>query len=319
MRALWTYLALSFGLSWLVALPLWLGDGLASPWLTVVALVMMTTPAIAAFVVVQFVERRRVARGLSLTPVRPWGRFFGWLALAFVVPVALVAAALPVAAALGLYETDLSTFSGFREILDGQMAALGLADGPQVPIGILLAGQVVNVVIGSVINTVPALGEEIGWRGWLLPRLIERYGAGVAVVASGVIWGLWHAPLVLLGYNYPDASPLVALATMVGFCTVAGAVLAWLRIRSGNVWAPALAHGAINAAAGLHVLFIAAGTAVDPTQATILGWSGWIVPGVLIAVLAATGQFRARPVPGGTRTDSGTTAEGGTTPARTLG
>ncbi|MEG3616135.1 CPBP family intramembrane glutamic endopeptidase [Isoptericola haloaureus] len=295
MRALWVYLAISLGLSWLVALPLWLGDGLETPRFTLVALAMMCTPALAAFVVVRFVERRPLARSLGLVPVRPWGRFFAWMGLAFLVPLLLVAAALVVAAAFGLYTTDLTGFSGLQETIDAQFAALGVTEELEFPIEVLVVAQLANIVVGSVINLVPALGEEIGWRGWLLPRLTDRYGVLVAVLLSGVIWGVWHAPLVLLGYNYPDASPLVALATMVGFCTVTGAVFSWLRIRSGNVWAPALAHGSLNAAAGMHVLFGAAGTSVDTTQATILGWSGWIVPLVLVAVLAATGQFRPRP------------------------
>jgi membrane protease YdiL (CAAX protease family) len=297
MRALVTYLALAFGLSWLVALPLWLGDGLDSPSLTVVAIGMMATPAIAAVVVARFVERRPVARALGIVPVRPWGRTFLWAAIAVVVPIALVLVALAVAAALGLYQTDLREFSGFREILDTQLAAAGGVEAAGLPLEVLVALQLVNVVIGTFINLVPALGEEAGWRGWLLPHLAGRLPMWAAVVVSGVIWGLWHAPLVLLGYNYPTASPLVALACMVGSCTVLGAVFAWLRLRSGNVWAPALAHGAVNAAGGTYLLFAQAGTTVDTTQVTILGWTGWIVPVVLIAVLAATGQFRARPEP----------------------
>lgn len=293
MRALWTFLAVAFGLSWLVALPLWFGGGIDDPLLPALAVTMMATPTVAAFVVVRFVERRPPARSLGLTPVRPWGRFFGWLAIAFVVPVALVALALPVAAALGLYQADLAEFSGFRQAIDDQVAATGTAP-VDIPIEALVGAQLVAIVAGSVLNLVPALGEEIGWRGWLLPELMRRGGALFAVVVSGIIWGLWHAPLVLLGYNYPDASPGVALAAMVGFCTVIGAVFSWLRLRSGNVWAPALAHGALNAAGGMHMLFVAADTTVDTTRATILGWSGWIVPVVLIAVLAATGQFRPR-------------------------
>lgn len=286
------FLALSFGLCWLVALPLWFGDGIDSPLLGVLAIVTMLAPAVAALVVVRFVERRPLARALGLAPVRPWGRFFGWMALAFAVPLLLAAVALPVAAAFGFYHTDLTGFSGFREIVSAQLAALGVTEALDSPIQVLVVGQLVNVVIGSLINTVPALGEEIGWRGWLLPHLLRRTNVATAVVGSGVIWGLWHAPLVLLGYNYPDASPWLALLTMVASCTVIGAVFSWLRLRSGNVWAPALAHGTVNAAAGLHLLFIAAGSSLDTTRATILGWSGWIVPVVLIAVLAAAGQFR---------------------------
>ena len=130
-----------------------------------------------------------------------------------------------------------------------------------------------------------------GWRGWLLPKLMPL-GAGPAVLISGVIWGLWHAPLILLGYNYPTAPGWLAVLSMCGMCIVVGGVFGWLRIRSGSVWPAALAHGAFNAAAGLSLLVVAAGDIVDPTQATILGWSGWIVPALLVVVLIATGRFR---------------------------
>lgn len=108
---------------------------------------------------------------------------------------------------------------------------------------------------------------------------------------SGVVWGLWHAPLVLLGYNYPDAPGWLGLTMMVGMCILVGAVFGWLRLRSESVWPAALAHGAFNAAAGSYLLFARAGEHIDTTQATILGWTGWIVPVILVIALLVTGQF----------------------------
>ena len=81
------------------------------------------------------------------------------------------------------------------------------------------------------------------------------------------------------------------MLTMVGMCIVIGAIFGWLRLRSASVWPAALAHGSFNAAAGMGLLFSSAEAPFDPTVATILGWTGWIVPAVLVAVLVATGQF----------------------------
>jgi len=288
------FLALSFGLSWLIALPLWLGDGLASPFFIVVAIAVMATPAIAALVVVFFVEKHSAKgerrRALGLGSVRPVGRFIRYLVLALLVPPALILVALLVGTALGLYPADVVNFSGFQETLDAQLKAVGQASLP-IPIGLLVAAQFLNVLIGSIINVVPALGEELGWRGWLLPKLLPL-GVVPALLISGVIWGLWHAPLILLGYNYGNAPGWLALAAMVAMTTVIGAVFSWLRIRSESVWPAALAHGSLNAAAGFSLVFIMAGESFDPLQATILGWSGWLVPLVLVIVLFATGQFR---------------------------
>jgi membrane protease YdiL (CAAX protease family) len=291
------FVLISFGLAWLVCLPLWLGgDGLGSPLLGACALVMMTTPAIGALVVSRFVDRpASIPRSLGLWPLRPVRRLLAYLGLGLVVPVLLVLVALPIGAALGFYPADVAGFSAFRELTEQQVAqaTAGLGDpGPLPPIGLLVALQLVSIPIGAVVNTVPALGEELGWRGFLLPRLLPL-GTAPAVLISGAVWGLWHAPLILLGYNYGVETPgWLGVLMMTGTCVVIGAVFAWLRLRSASVWPAALAHGAFNAAAGSYLLFAAAGEPIDLVQGTILGWSGWIVPVLLVAVLVASGQFR---------------------------
>ena len=289
-RSMLIFLAIAFGLSWLLALPLWLGDGLADPLFGVIAVAMMFTPAIAAIIVVFVVERpQHKARALGLWPLKPAGRFIGYLALGLTVPVALILVALPIGALLGVYPADFVTFSAFQEMLDTQLAAAGVAELP-IPIGILVGLQLINVLLGAFINLIPALGEELGWRGWLLPKLMPL-GTVPALALSGVIWGLWHAPLILLGYNYPAAPGWLGLTMMIGMCIIVGAVFGWLRLRSESVWPAALAHGAFNAAAGFSLIFAAAGESIDTTQATILGWSGWIVPLLLVVALIATKQF----------------------------
>jgi len=302
-REVGVFLLIAFGLSWLIALPLWLGDGLLSPWFGLVALAMMFTPGIAATIVVFFVERPPAkARALGLWPLRPAGRFVRHLALGLVVPVVLVVGAILVGALLGVYPADFVRFSAFQQALDQQLAAAGVPDVP-VPVQLLVVLQLVNILFAAFINLVPALGEEVGWRGWLLPKLMPL-GAVPAILVSGVVWGLWHAPLILLGYNYPGAPGWLAVLMMTGMCVLVGAVFGWLRLRSESVWPAALAHGAFNAAANATlVLFAAAGEPIDTTQATILGWSGWILPLVLVAVLVATGRFRpaARPLPAASR------------------
>ncbi len=297
-RAVLVFLLIAFGLSWLVALPLWLsGDGLGT-WggagVAILGVAMMCTPAIAALVACLAVERP--ARG---TRLRTLGissgvsarRLIGYLALGIIVPVALILVALPIGAALGVYPADFAGLSGFRALVDAQLSAAGVGELP-IPIEALLALQFVQVLLGVGINLLPALGEELGWRGWLLPKLL-RLGTIPAILLSGVIWGLWHAPLILLGYNYPTAPGWLGVLSMTGMCVVVGGIFGWLRIRGGSVWPAAVAHAAFNASAGFFLVFAAEGAVIDTTSATILGWSGWIVPLVLLVVLVATGGFRA--------------------------
>lgn len=294
MRGILCFVAISFGLSWLVALPLWQGDGLFDARFGTLALAMMATPAIAALTMVLVIERPPgKLQALGLWTLKPVRRLLLFLGLAVVVPVALILAALPVGAALGLYPADFKNFSAFRMVLNGQLAATGVYGLPM-PIEALVALQFLNVLVGAFINLVPALGEELGWRGWLLPRLVG-YGPVTAIVLSGAIWGAWHAPLILLGYNYPLAPGWLGVLSMMGMCTLVGAVFGWLRLRSESVWPAALAHGTFNAAAGLSVVFAKAGAPINTLNATILGWSGWIVPLALVTVLVATRQFRRAP------------------------
>lgn len=303
LRSIAAFLVLAFGLAWLVALPLWIGDGLADPAFTPTAMLMMTTPSIAAVLVVFFVERPpHRARALGLWPLRPLGRLSGWVAAGIAVSMAMVLLALPVGALLGVYPADFTGLSGFRQALQDQV-------GPgQVPgsVGVLVAAQLALIPVAAFVGVLPALGEEIGWRGWLLPKLMPL-GPLPAILVSGVVWGTWHTPVLLLGYNYPHAPGWLAVASMSAMCILVGTVLGWLRLRSGSVWPAALGHSAFNATAGSYLLFAQAGATVDTTQATILGWSGWILPLVLVVVLVATGRFTRSAGSGRPRTSSAKT------------
>lgn len=278
----------AMGLAWLVALPLWLGDGLASPLAAVILPVMMWTPA-AATVLVVFAMRQPVgdrARILGLWPLRPVARTLWFVVGAIAVPPLVVASGLWLAAALGWVRLDLAGLSGFAE----QLAATGV-DPETLPLAELAIVQVLLIPFGAVVNALAAFGEEIGWRGWLLPAL-RPLGVWPALTLSGAIWGIWHAPVILLGYNF-GRTDLVGVALMTGGCVAWGVLLGWTRLRTGSVWPAVFAHGALNACGGL-VLLIAAAGPVEMGLAGPLGVASWIAIAVVCGVLAATGQLRRR-------------------------
>lgn len=290
-RSIIIFVSIAFVLAWLLALPLWFGEGLASPLAPIIAVATMTTPAIAALIMVFFVDRdRRKARALGLWPMKPVRRLIRYALLGILVPIALALVALPIGSLLGVYPADFVNLSGFEQALTERAHAAGLDELPT-PVGTVLVIQLLTLPAAALINLAPALGEELGWRGWLLPKLIPL-GAVPAILLSGIIWGLWHAPLILLGHNYPDAPGWLGLTMMVGMCVLFGALFGWLRLRSDSVWPAALAHAVFNGAGATFLLFVMAGEHVDTTQATVLGWSGWIVPLVLVVTLVATGRFR---------------------------
>jgi CAAX protease family protein len=106
----------------------------------------------------------------------------------------------------------------------------------------------VNAVVGLVIVSILAFFEEIGWRAWLLPRLVERTCPRLGVVITSAIWGLWHIPFQLSGVQHADGVLPVALAlTLPLGIFAAGLVLGWLWLRTESIWIVSLAHGALNA------------------------------------------------------------------------
>ena len=149
--------------------------------------------------------------------------------------------------------------------------------------GMLLVG----LVVGITFNMVVALGEETGWRGLLLDTLSRGYGEPLAAGLVGVIWGLWHAPLIWAGYNYSiigcggSGGGPSAVVVFTSLTTGMGMVLAWLRYRYNSVMAPAAAHGTMNAVAGLFALAVSGPRLVAPPT----GISGAIAAGVVGLVL----------------------------------
>ncbi len=107
------------------------------------------------------------------------------------------------------------------------------------------AGMVLPFAIGSIIGLVLAAGEEIGWRGYMLTRLIDA-GVPRPVFASGLIWALWHVPLVLGGVYAAGPSPALSAALIVVTATSFGYVLARLRLETGSVWPAVVLHAAWN-------------------------------------------------------------------------
>ena len=192
------------------------------------------------------------------------------------------------AAAFGLVRLDLANFSGFAQVLAGTSPV----ESP-IPVGLIVLLQLLMISVAAIFNGLFALGEEIGWRGWLLPTL-RPLGTWPALLISGAVWGFWHSPLILLGYNFGQPN-LLGVGLMIGGCVLYGVLLGWLRLRTGSVWPAVFAHGAFNATAGFLLLVVAADTSADPVSTGPLGWVTWIVMALVIAVLALTGQFRTQP------------------------
>ncbi|WP_291796499.1 CPBP family intramembrane glutamic endopeptidase [Brevibacterium sp.] len=318
-RGILVFSLLALVLAWCVAAPLWyftagvpvFGDrsGLVDPaalqslgesqaFVTAVAVLpsaMMFTPLLAAWITLRWVEGVRFREMLRVLGVvaapgvepaqsrsRALLRLLESCALGILGTCVLVAASVGVAVACGWLHVD-TTFPA----IGPAAAQAGL------PVGALVAAQLAMIPFAAVLpNGLLAAGEELGWRGYLLPALVSRTGVSLALLLSGVVWGVWHAPLILLGYNFarPD---MTGVLLMIAGCIGVGAWFSWLRLRCRTVWPAVVAHGALNGAAGIYLL-IGGATPADGALAGPLGAAGWIVCGAGILVWTIVAAVRGR-------------------------
>ena len=122
-------------------------------------------------------------------------------------------------------------------------------------LGIPIYIYLINYSIAPIFpNSLFAFGEEYGWRGYLQDLLLEKFSILKTLLITGVIWGLWHAPLIAMGYNYHQY-PLPGVFLFTLWTIFIGIFFGWLKIKSKSVLTAALGHGAINAYVGFGIIF----------------------------------------------------------------
>ncbi len=120
--------------------------------------------------------------------------------------------------------------------------ALGLGAGSATAVAVGLVAT-----LGVIRGCASALGEEIGWRGFLVPALAERLSFTGVTLVSGIIWTAWHIPSILLT-DYNAGAPMPFTLTCFGIGTIAmGGISAWLTLRSNSLWPAVVLHASHNA------------------------------------------------------------------------
>lgn len=114
------------------------------------------------------------------------------------------------------------------------------------------------VVIGPVINCLTCFGEEWGWRGYLLPKLYGKSKPLLLMIIMGIIWGMWHLPLIIAGYNYGTeytGYPFLGVAAMILFCFSVGTLLSYATLKTGSCIPAVIGHGAVNSFSQFGIYF----------------------------------------------------------------
>jgi uncharacterized protein len=232
-----SFFAIAYALTWLAWSPWYLsesgvgllpfdGEGM-SAYLNTVALIL--GPTLSAFVMTGATEGRSGVRRL-LRRIVLWRVGFGWYLFVLLGVPALVV---------------LSTV-----VLPGALTSFDAAAVPTTLFLYVVAGPVFLFIGGPVF-------EEIGWRGFALPRLQRLYGPLVGTLVLGALWGLWHLPLFLIpSWDTPHGS-LLDIALFVVLAMSIALVITWVfNNTKQSVLLAILAHGSINSAAvSMYALF----------------------------------------------------------------
>ena len=154
------------------------------------------------------------------------------------------------------------------------------------PIGTLMLVQFLQgLFLAPALNFVTCFGEEWGWRGYLLPKMRNLLPTVPLLLVTGIIWGLWHAPLTIIGHNYGLGYwgfPFTGIAMMCVFCIVLGIFLSYITLKTNSCIPAILAHGAINgiAAMGIYFTYDGGNPFVGPAPTGIIG----MIPFIVVAV-----------------------------------
>ncbi len=265
------FLAFCFGISWVSAGIFYLcGIDYQSVWGFLFATVYMFFPLVSVLLT-QLVtgEKPFSDIGISFRLNKWW--WLGWLVI---IPLPILLS-MPVSALFPGVSIGADTDS-LKQTMDA-MQAQGLPLGPWgVGIVTLLSG----FVAGLTVNALFAFGEESAWRGFL-HRLLKGKGFWKECLIIGVIWGIWHAPLILMGHNYPE-HPVAGVFMMVAFCVLVTPLMVFIREKSGSVIMAAIAHGTINALGGLPIVYL---IGYKELLSGITGLAGFIVLAVADIVI----------------------------------
>lgn len=187
---------------------------------------LMWCPGVAALVT-RLVSQKNL-RGMGWG----WGAT-RWQALSYLLPpaVCLVVYGL-------VWLTGIGGFSA-----GGLTASFSSEIGIKIPLGAVLA---ILVTVGFLPGLVFALGEEIGWRGFLVPELARMKGFTSTALISGAVWAVYHYPVILFADYNSRAPKAYALLVFTWMVVAASFVFAWLRLKSGSLWTAVILHASHN-------------------------------------------------------------------------
>jgi len=277
-RKVFRFIAITFLMSWTLALVFYLSDlNWVGPWGTVFGIMYMFMPFLGA-VLVQKTRGENVFKPMGIK----W-KINSWWFLAWLLPVILATMALGVALLFpGVeYSPEMAgLFERFSHLLSPEEIEQMESQLAEMPLNPFLLTLLQGLFFGVTVNAVAGFGEEAGWRG-LLQKEMEVLGFWKSALIIGFIWGVWHAPIILQGHNYPTY-PLLGVVMMVIWCILLSPLFSYIRIKTGSVIGPSILHGSLNANVGLSLMYIKGGNELTVGMAGLAGFIVLVLVNLII-------------------------------------
>lgn len=284
------FLALAFGIAWAGGLVIYLTGGLeGSPF----AYLILTVVYMGAPTFAHILTRVITHEGWDRLYLRPkLRREWPYWVIAWLAPGVLTVIGLIVFFGLfpQYYDADLGTV---KQMLDTQAELTGQPVPEVNPWMIVISQTLMALILAPLLNAFATFGEEFGWRAYLQPKL-SPLGGRAMMLAMGVIWGVWHWPVIAMGHNYGldyTGAPWAGMLMMIWFTLVLGTLLGWLTLRAGSVWPAVIGHAAINGIAALGVMFAKGqpNPLLGPLPVGVIGSVGFAV--VTLVLFLKRGAF----------------------------
>jgi len=279
------FLGLAFGIAWLTGLVIYLTVGIAKSRQIVpglpLALVLMAVPYMWAPAIAHILTRLISREGWKNLGLRPnFRRGWPYWLMGWVLPGLMTIAGAVVFFLLFPRYFD-SSLTLLRQSL--QRSPVLARFSPWVVVAI---ETVAGILISPIVNSLATLGEEFGWRAYLLPKLLPL-GWRKALLLMGAIWGVWHWPVIFMGYEYGfkyPGYPWLGPLLFIWITFILGVFLAWITLRAGSIWPAVIGHAAINGIAGLAALMVTGNPnpLLGPLPVGIIGSLGYAVVSLIL-------------------------------------
>jgi len=263
------FIGLTFLVNWLMAILFFaFGGKWGSPASLAMAGSYMFVPMVIAVIVQKFIYKEPLKKPLGVS-----FRLNRWFLVAWLLPPVIAFACLGVSLLLPGIEYSPSMeglFERFESLLTPEQLRQLENQTSSLPFHPFWFALLMGLIAGITVNAIAGFGEELGWRG-LLQREFESMGFWKSSTIIGVIWGVWHAPLILQGHNYPQ-HPVIGVFMMIILCVLLAPIFSYVRLRANSVIAAAIIHGSLNATAGLSLMVVKGGNDLTVGAAGLAGF-----------------------------------------------